>query len=274
MNRKREQAEIVFLLGRLLGPLEQAATEPSRFDADEQQRICARFLADLPTFYNRAVQFCNGEPGHRYGRQQEVIAACYSDLQNKVVRTQAMEQLQSPLQANRERIIEQILSVPVPIDSTIYEARTPFSAYCFLKDLCTTVRQQLVWLDRYFDQTVFHRFFIDMPLTTQAILVTLPAATLTSRNDRTRHLAFMDVSNLFAQERGTDGYRLIENGNFHDRWLRCDDKLFALGGSIKDLDKGPFTISRLDSTASNRQHFDDAVTQGTEIFGPNHTTHP
>jgi len=97
---------------------------------------------------------------------------------------------------------------------------------------------------------------------------------LTSRNDKTRHAEFMDVSKLFALERGPQGYRLIENGNFHDRWLRCEDKLFTLGGSIKDLDKGSFTISRLDTTAANRQQFDDAVALGSEIFGPSHTTHP
>ena len=84
----------------------------------------------------------------------------------------------------------------------------------------------------------------------------------------------MDVSKLFAHEREPQKYRLIESRNFRDRWLRCDDKMFTLGGSIKDFDRGPFTMSRLDTTASNRQHFDDAVAQGVEIFGPNHTSHP
>ena len=274
MNRKREQAEMVFLLGCLLGPLEQAASNPSRFDADEQERIRARFLAELPTFYNQCIEFCNGEPGHRYGRQIEVIAGCYNDLQNKIVHIQRIDELRSPLQVNRERIIEQILSVPVPIDSTIYEARTPFTTYCLVKDLCTTVRQEIVWLDRYFDQTIFHRFFTDTSASAQITLVTLPGATLTSRSDKTRLAEFMDVSKLFALERGDQGYRLIENGNFHDRWLRCDDKLFTLGGSIKDLYRGPFTISRLDTTAANRQQFDDAVAHGAEIFGPNNPTHP
>ncbi|MBW9264918.1 MAG: hypothetical protein K1563_12785 [Candidatus Thiodiazotropha sp. (ex. Lucinisca nassula)] len=274
MDRKRQQADIIFRLGRLLGPLEFAASFPDRFDADEQERICARFLADLPIFYNEVVQFCDGEAGHRYGRQQEVIAGCYNDLQNKAVHTQRIEDLQSPLQVNRDRIIEQVLSIPVPIDSTIYEARTPFSTYCLVKDLCSTSRQQLVLLDRYFDQTVFHRFFTDTPSATQVTLVTLPSSQIRSKNDRKRHSEFIDVSRLFAQERGPQGYRLIENGNFHDRWLRCDDKLFTLGGSIKDLDRGPFTISRLDSIDQNKQQFNDAISQGTELFGPTQSTHP
>ena len=274
MNRKSEQADIIFRLGCLLGPLEQAATDPSRFDSDEQERIRARFLADLPTFLNAAVQFCNGEPGHQYGRQQDVILGCHNEMRGKIVQAERIEELQSTLQDNRDRIIQQILSVPVPVDSAIYEARTPFSTYCLVKDVCSTVRQRVVWLDRYFDQTLFHRFFTDTPPGARVTLVTLPGAGLTSRNDRTRHAEFMDVSRLFAIERGLQGYQLIENANFHDRWLRCDDKLFTLGGSIKDLDKGPFTMSCIDSTPQNRQHFDDAVVRGNEVFGPEHTTHP
>lgn len=274
MNRKREQADIIFRLGRLLGPLEQAASDPPRFDRDEQERIRARFLAELPPYYNQVVQFCNGEPGHLYGRQQEAIAGCYNNLQHEVVHVEEIEGLLPSLQLYRERIIENILSVPVPVDSAIYEARTPFSTYCLVKDLCSTVRHQLVWLDRYFDQTIFHRFFADVLPTVQITLVTLPSAALNTRGDKARYAEFIDISRLFARERGQNGYQLIESANFHDRWLRCDDRLFTLGGSIKDFDRGPFTISRLDSAPLNRQQFDDAVSQGTELFGPSQSNHP
>jgi hypothetical protein len=274
MNRKREQAEIIYLLGRLFGPLEQAAADPSRFDGDEQKRIRARFFAEMPSFLREANKFCNGEPGHLYGSQKRVIQRLYSNLDAKLVGTDRIEELHPVLEAYKKQFIEQVLAVPVPVDSAIYEASTPFSTYCLIRDLCTTVRRQLVWLDRYFDQTIFHRFFIDTPSTAEIILVTLPGADLKSATDRSRHAAFMDISRLFAVERGPQRYRLIENGSFHDRWLRCDDKLFTLGGSIKDLDKGPFTISRLDTTSFNQQRFDDAIAQGSEVFGPTHTTHP
>ena len=45
---------------------------------------------------------------------------------------------------------------------------------------------------------------------------------------------FIDVSRSFSQERGPDKYRLLVEEAFHDRWLRCDEQLFHLGGSIKD----------------------------------------
>lgn len=83
----------------------------------------------------------------------------------------------------------------------------------------------------------------------------------------------MDISRLFAQEWGVAGYRLVVSSQFHDRWLQCDNKLFTLAGSIKDLNT-PFTISRLDSTPENQKSFDDAVMNGTELFGPNRPNYP
>jgi hypothetical protein len=85
----------------------------------------------------------------------------------------------------------------------------------------------------------------------------------------------MDISKLFALERGPTGYRLIVSDDFHDRWLRCDDKLFSLGGSIKDLgNDSTFTISKLDFTPENVKYFDDAINGGSEVFGPNNPIHP
>jgi hypothetical protein len=274
MNRKREQAELIYRLGRVLGPLEEAASDPARFDRDEQERIRARFFVDWQNFLDQALAFCNGEAGHAYKRQSAGFVEWYDRLQHRVTHCEAIENLTESLQQAREFVIEQVLSIPVPVDSVIHDAHTPFSTYCFVKDLCSTVRQQLVWLDRYFDQTIFHRFFGDTPAAAQVTLVTVPRAGLTNARDTARSAEFMDVSRLFAAERGVGGYRLIENAHFHDRWLRCDDRLFTLGGSIKDFDRGPFTITRLDGTPENRRHFDEAVAQGTEVFGPTAPNHP
>ncbi len=85
----------------------------------------------------------------------------------------------------------------------------------------------------------------------------------------------MGVSKLFAQERGPQGYQLVTDEHFHDRWLRCDDKLFSLGGSIKDLgNESTFTISKLDSTSDNIRQVEEPMRRGQEVFGPNNPNHP
>lgn len=274
MDRKREQAEILFKLGQLFGPLLNLAESPDSFDREDQSRILAPFSAEVDKFLHRHLtKYTEGEPGHAYNVE---FRQCACDI-NFVVSTRVGGgQGESWYKLVREtvpKVIETIQSIPVPVDSAIYEARTPFSTYCFVKDLCSTVRTQIVWLDRYFDQTLFHRFLRDTPVTAQVTLVTLPDTSAKGKSDLVRYAEFMDVSRLFAAERGPQGYRLVAKPDFHDRWLRCDDKLFALGGSIKDLAK-PFTISKLDSTPENVRHFDDAIAQGVEVFGPNHPTHP
>src|SRR3989442_145217 len=67
MNRKRQQAELLFAAGQFFGPLLKVAENPQAFDADERTRIAARFFHDADAFTGLLQQFCcHGEPGHKY----------------------------------------------------------------------------------------------------------------------------------------------------------------------------------------------------------------
>jgi hypothetical protein len=168
-----------------------------------------------------------------------------------------------------------ILEVPVEGVCGVLEARSPFTAYCRLKDICCTILNTLVWTDRYFDADVFHRYLREVRASASVTLVTLDAAKITSANDRSRHNHFMDVSRLFAAERGPNAYRLVTHSDFHDRWMRCDGQLYGLGGSVKDAgQKSDFAIGRIDATAENMKKIDDLVMAGVELFGPGHGIHP
>lgn len=265
---------MLFKLGQFLGPIMKVVESPASYDRDERTRILARLYSESNAFSQLVNAFVRGEQGHYYSAQHELIHLAINMFNPPVFKGDADDGvLREVVNRVSTMIQEAILSIPIPVDSTIHEARTPFSTYCLLKDLCPTVKAQVVWLDRYFDQTIFHRFFTEVPKIARVTLVTLPASSLTSKKDKDRHTEFMDVSELFAIERGTQGYRLVANATFHDRWLRCDERLFMLGGSIKDLAK-PFTISRLDSSPDNQRQFDEAVNNGTEVFGPSQPLHP
>lgn len=273
MNRKAQQADLVFQLGALLGPLFGLAADPARYDSEERERIRARFFNECETFCAKMSEFAAGEKGHRYAVQADAVWGDIHVIGSSIKNTNWMQWLSENARQYRDKIVSLILSIPVPVESAIHEAHSTFSTYCFVKNLCSTVGTQIVWLDRYFDQTVFHRFLTETPANISITLITLPSANLKGKADQQRYSEFMDISRLFAQQRGLLGYRLIENPDFHDRWLRCDDRLFALGGSIKQLDQ-PFTISKIDFAPGNVKHFDDALNQGTELFGPNHLNHP
>jgi len=274
MTRKRQQAELMFSLGQFFGPVLRVAEHPEGFDKEEKTRIMARFFHDHDAFNQLLIKFClTGEAGHKYAVQFTQAQCQISRIHAQATHSNLSEnELLDLVTEVSEKVTEILISIPVPVDSSIYEAQTPFSTYCFVNDLCSTVHGSLVWLDRYFDQTVFHRFFSDTPRSVLITLVTLPVTSAKGPSDTKRLSEFLDVSRLFALERGQAGYRLIANSHFHDRWLQCDEKLFTLGGSIKDLAK-PFTISRIDSTADNLKHVEEAIADGTELFGPNQPQH-
>jgi hypothetical protein len=274
MNRKRQRAEIIFKAGQLFGPLLKLVEYPESYDQDERTRIVARYLAETQKFTQSSMDFTRGEPGHFYQSQYFRVTHLMSQI-TEVAAAADFDHMVEKIRPMTATVLDIINSIPVPIESAIHEANTPFSTYCLAKDLCSTARSRVDWMDRYFDSTLFGRYLIDVPDTTVITLITWPESRCSGARDRQRYADFMSVSRLYALERGPDKYRLLTAENFHDRRLRCDDKMFALGDSIKDLGKNStFMISKLDGTDENQRHFDDAIDQATEVFGPSNTTHP
>ena len=244
------------------------------YDSDEQTRIMARLFSDAPGFLQAFQSFAYGEPGHSYASQFYKATEAMNSIEG-VARQAIDDQLFKHIETLKMSILQCISEIPVPIDSTIHQAHTPFSTYCFVKSITSTAGIRVVWMDRYFDGALFSRYFVDTAPKAMVTLVTYPESKCTSAKDRRRYADFMSVSKLFAQERGSSGYSLVTDEHFHDRWLRCDDKLFSLGGSIKDLGKDTtFTISKIDSEPSNIFQFEEPIKRGTEVFGPNQPTHP
>jgi hypothetical protein len=274
MNRKRQQAEILFQAGQLFGPMLKMVENPESYDQDERTRILARYFADVQRFVGNFREFINGEPGHIYEGQYFKAMERIGPF-GSIAGLSSFEHLADAVKALSAAVFDAIYSIPVPIDSSIHEAHTPFSTYCLVKAMCSTARARIDWMDRYFDATLFGRYFVDVPETSVITLVTWPESRCTGAKDRQRYTDFMGVSRLYALERGPDKYRLMTAEDFHDRRLRCDDKMLLLGDSIKDLGKNStFTTSRLDDTDDNRRNFDEAIARATEVFGPTNTAHP
>ena len=274
MNRKREQAELFFQLGQLLGPMLKMAENPDSYDTEERTRIIARYCSDENQFRKALQRFTQGEPGHNYMPQFHHIQVAMGNFWTHAT-SGDFQRVCADIVRLRDLMTDTLHSIPIPVESSIHEARTPFSTYCLVKDLCTTVQSEITWLDRYFDHTIFYRYLADVPNGMSITLVTYPDTKCQSARDRQRCSDFLDMSRLFAQERGPQAYRLITDEHFHDRWLRCDDKLFSLGGSIKDLGKdSTFTITKLDSTPENMKLLVEPLARGVEVFGPNQPNHP
>lgn len=276
MNRQREKEELLCMLGMLFGPVLKVAEHPEQYEGAERTRIIARFFHEKNAFTGAVDRFAKGEPGHSYyAHYARVLSRCnrIAAFVNNTPDDEAG--LFALVEETYETIRDTISDIPVPLESTIHEASTPFSTYCLIRDICLATTTELMWVDRYFDCGLFHRYLRGVPRDVLVTLVTWPDTKLRGKADQDRFSAFLGVSALFAHERGGMGYRLIVNEAIHDRWLLSDDRLFELGGSVKDLGKETtFTMSRLDSTEENRRKLDQFAKDGAELFGPSVATHP
>ncbi len=131
-----------------------------------------------------------------------------------------------------------------------------------VKDICQTTRENLIWVDRYLDVSLFYRYLRDIPQKVKVVLITWPE----SKRNKTEFNNFMDISKLYQKERGKDNYKLVVNNDIHDRWLRVDENIYVLGGSIKDASSGNyFTLSKIDSIEENFNKINKLLDEGAEI---------
>jgi hypothetical protein len=275
MDRKTEQADLVRKLGALLGPLETLVDCPERFDTHARSRVLARFFGEKDVIFQQMTAFAGGEPGHNYAIQSFKFHQALEGIANELYYKTDINAFRDALKQHTPLMQAAILEVPVEGVSGILEAKSPFTAYCRLQDICSTTLQTLIWTDPYFACSTFHRYLRNVRDAATITLVTLDPAGLKQAKDRQRHSEFMDISRLFAAEHGPSRYRLISHPDFHDRWLRCDGQIYALGGSVKDAGhKADFSIGLLGSAPETIQKVDDLAAAGRELFGPGNPTHP
>jgi hypothetical protein len=86
--------------------------------------------------------YCQGEPGHAYSSQSST-----ANQQLYQLRNWAPNDAIRVVKALSENCFNAIFSIPIPIESAIHEAQTPFSTNCLLRDICSTARQRIVWID-------------------------------------------------------------------------------------------------------------------------------
>lgn len=260
-----------YAFGSLLRHLEESETP----DLQERRRILARFKADLVKLDRAMMEFVAGEAGHAYPHEGLSVHQVVRQMQRLSMADLCADSIQWTLSEAQQSIANMILTVPIPVTSTVFSAESPFAAHRFLMNICAAATNELVWIDRYFDHTLFHRYLAEVPQGIPITLVTWPDSKSTNNKDRIRIAQFLGVSRLFSAERGPNGYRLLNEENIHARLLRVDDTMLQLGDSIKDLGNGSrFPVSKLDTTSDNRKQFDEPLASGIEVFGPSQISHP
>lgn len=168
-----------------------------------------------------------------------------------------------------ERVKNAIRDVPCDDPDTIFSGASPFQTYRHLRAICSIATTRVELFDPYLGPEVFHLYLADCDEGVKITVVT--SQKIMDSVGRSYHI--VAVSKLLAAER-PDSYRLLVTTQQHDRHLRVDDKIYHLGGSVKDLDKPrPYTLANLDTTEPNEKILDDVIAKSEEWFGPTTPEH-
>lgn len=265
ISRLAQKEELWEKLGKLIGPIEEIAKQGDAATDDEITRALGLFWNSYTDLVGEVHTFSISDPGYKYQGPANRFNRALNEFSN------AAADNPRNLAHHLKKIDEAraaLRSIPADLGSAITPAGSPFTFYCTLKIVCKLATSELILLDRYVHDSVFFRYFSDI---NSDVLVTL--ITTTKRLTR----PFLDISGLFAGERGPDGYRLISvsDGDVHDRLLRADNNLYVLGGSTHHAaTTKDFTIAQLEATDGNFNQLNKYIETGTQQFGPENPKHP
>lgn len=275
LNRLQKKEDLFTKLGMLFGPLLHLTENPLLYDEQERAEVLARYFSECYLLTIDFEQFSQGQQGHDYRVQYAKFHQALNGISNDLIFMNAELNDIVPVRFNQAKAA--VSEIPIPRESVILEAGTPFTTYCTLKELCQAdALKELIWIDAFLASNVFHRYLRGVEPSVQVTLVTSETGSHAGKTNRDRWNEFLDISRLYAQERSNTHYRLIAHqGLLHDRWLCFDGKrIYNLGGSAKDAgDKSYFTLARLDSSPQNFQKIQSHTDTGTEYFGLNTPQH-
>ena len=277
MDAKQQQEELVFQIVEMFAPLRKVAANFDGFDRKERSRIRAQYFHDKDKLVGVVGNFLTtGVPGCSFTIEYKQFLKAVYRYDNQASEEGMTEQHWfSESESVRRKCVDSLADLPIYPGSVVGDNQSRFATYTQLKAISTAVTKTLWWQDRYFDSTVFHRYFVDVPEHVQITLVTWPQAKWTSPKDEQRFAAFIDASEMFAEDRGLNGYRLITStDDLHARRLIADTEPYSLDHSAQS--QATMSIHPMTGEAKRDAIKDmaDRITAGVELFGPSQQVHP
>jgi hypothetical protein len=262
----RQQAKegFFFKLGLLLAPLKDMVDNQEPCAQSTRTKRMAQYCASFEALIREFQEFCRAEPGHDYQAQGIKFMNALILLRHTMVEGRPMGEV---LCECEQKAMSAIAEVPVLGDALILPAETPFTAYCVLRDICLAARDRIILVDPYVDDTLFHRYLRDVQAGVHVTLVTAEPRPGQTADER-RYQTFLDVSALYARERGEKLYLLAVSDALHDRYLCADTDLWQLGGSVKDAaHKKGFTITRIEATRERMAALEQLIERARLVLG-------
>jgi len=173
MNRREQQADVIYKLGQLLRPLQDVVDAPDSHNSQMRASACAKFTHDADVFLGELHRLTISQPGHSYSIEYDKVVKARNHLRNDLASSRDDDsKLAAALARCRGTMMAAILDIPTEAASEVLEAHSPFQAYCKLKAFCETTHQQLVWADPYTGPGLFHRYLKGLPDSVVLALIT------------------------------------------------------------------------------------------------------
>jgi hypothetical protein len=272
MSRLETKFRLMRELGSLLDPLERLLfndAEPNPSMA-KVALLTGQYKIDFDTFYPNLGIFCivHGVTLQIY------MTKLYSSLYGLQIILQSynirnISHIREEFRRLKNEIEAALVEVPADDPDVMLPPQSPFQTYLRLLATCGATSTRLQLFDPYLDAEVFDRYLPDVRNGVEITLVT-EVGNLRNARRRGRIIA---ISELVALERPTC-YSFLEAPSLHDRHLRADDKIYHLGGSVKDASKKDYyTITETDSNQALHSVLDGIVTASTPWYQPGMPRH-
>ena len=155
----------------------------------------------------------------------------------------------------QSQLLDLVERVPAAWEPEIFAANTPFTAYLRLREAIAQVRSRIHYFDRYLGPEFFDLFLADLDRQIQIRLVTTKLGV-------ERVLA---VSRLARAE--FSDYQLVQAtpGDFHDRNLIVDDRVFSLGPGAERAGAQLTNFGPADSSPAAHSALTSVLQAGTPV---------
>jgi hypothetical protein len=233
--------------------------------------VRAQFGKDLAKFQAELSEFCtDGQHRfeteyHKARRASNRFSAIFDQVQQGVAADHVVNAFDAAMQATMTAIRE----IPADDDDLIIPAGSPFSAFLHIRALCASAVSRLDLFDPYLDSDSFHRYLAEASGSAVVTVVT-DVHTMEPTSGNTRGLQRRDriiaVSTVLAEQR-PDHYRLLVVRALHDRHLRIDDRIYHLGGSVKDAGRSAaYSVTEMDPTPAIHGSLDAEISNAQRWF--------
>jgi len=260
MSRLEERDQLLTMLGMLIRPI--ADLLDSSLPSDAIRHVRGRFRAEYPDFMQEVAKVCRPSEQLHYDQEFNIVKRAawrLDDVLQALLSGKPCDNVKASFDDVVAATSRFIREIPTDDPSSILPPASPFSAYKTIRALCSSAMSRLELFDPYADADTLVRYLSE-PNPVVAVRLITNSRVLSTQDDM-RSMSLKSTSVLLKRERG-DRYSLLINDSFHDRHLRVDDKVFHLGGSVKDAaHRSPYTIVRMEPEEASSAMLDALVAE-------------